>query len=353
MHSVSTNDGLLNNALPYKRATQEKPPQSLPAGFQKKERAFDLFGIKKSMLCLSMLLVLTLVCNYTFCQELQAKVTVMAGRVPNTVDKKIFITLQTQLTNFLNNRKWTKDAFQPNEKIECNFLLNIDRLVETGIYHASLTVQAARPVFNSGYQSPLINFQDADVTFRYVEYQPIEFNETRVQGSDALASNLTATLAYYAYTILGLDYDAQGAKGGDVYFQKAQNIVNNAPEGRDISGWKAFDGLRNRYWLSENMMNARYNIVHDVLYAYYRQGLDKMYENEGEGRTQILAALTQLQALNQDNPNLMVVQFFMQGKSQELTRIFKKASPLEKTRAVELLQKLDVPNAANYKQELK
>ena len=302
---------------------------------------------------LIILILSFLVCSSSFSQELQAKVTVLAGRVPNTVDKKIFTTLQTQLTNFMNNRKWTKDVFQPNEKIECNFLLNIDRVVETNVYKASLTIQAARPVYSSGYQTPLINFQDADVTFRYVEYQPIEFNETRVQGSDALASNLTATLAYYAYTIIGLDYDAFGPKGGDPYFQKAQNIVNNAPEGRDISGWKSFDGLRNRYWLSENLVNSRYNIVHDVIYAYYRQGLDKMYDNEDEGREQILAALTQLQALNQDNPNLMIVQFFMQGKSQELTRIFKKAPPQEKTRAVELLQKLDVSNAANYKQEIK
>lgn len=302
---------------------------------------------------LSLLLFTLLFCTAGFSQELQTKVTVVASRVPNTVDKKIFQTLQTQLTNFLNNRKWTKDAFQANEKIPCSFLLNIDRVVETNVYHASLTVQAARPVYNSSYQTPLINFQDADVTFRYAEYQPIEFNENRVQGSDALASNLTATLAYYVYTILGLDYDAMGPKGGDPYFQRAQNIVNNAPEGRDISGWKAFDGLRNRYWLAENLMNSRYNIVHDVIYTYYRQGLDAMYENEAEGRSQILTSLTQLQALNQDNQNLMVVQFFMQGKAQELTRIFKKGTPQEKTRAVELLQKLDVANASNYKQEIK
>ena len=299
------------------------------------------------------IVLLAMVCVQANGQEFKAKVTVLASRVPNTVDKKIFTTLQTQLTNFLNNRKWTKDVFQAAEKIECSFLLNIDRVVETNVYKASLTVQAARPVYNSSYQSPLINFQDGDVTFRYVEYQPVEFNETRVQGSDALASNLTATFAYYANTIIGLDYDAFGPKAGDIYFQKAQNIVNNAPEGRDISGWKAFDGLRNRYWLNENLMNPRYNIIHDVIYGYYRQGLDKMYENEADGREQVIAALTQLQALNQDNPNLMVLQFFMQGKSQELIRMFKKGSPQQKTRVVELLQKLDVANASNYKQEIK
>ena len=303
--------------------------------------------------CFSISIVFLLIFLHPQAQELQAKVSVIATRVPNTVDKKIFLTLQTQLNNFLNNRKWTKDAFQTQEKIDCNFLLNIDRLVETNIYKATLTIQAARPVYSSAYQTPLINYQDADVTFRYVEYQPVEFNENRIQGTDAMAGNLTATFAYYVYTILGLDYDSFSPKSGDPHFQKAQNIVNNAPEGRDITGWKAFDGLRNRYWLNENVMNNRYNILHDVIYNFYREGLDKMYEKDEAGRDQVLSALTQLQTLNQDNPNLMFVQFFMQGKSQELIKIFKKGSPLQKSRAVELLQKLDVANSANYKQEIK
>ena len=300
-----------------------------------------------------LLIVLCALSTITYSQELRSKVTVMANRVPTTVDKKIFQTLQTQLTNFINNRKWTPDVFQPQEKIECSFLLNIDQVLETNVYKASLTVQAARPVYNSSYVTALVNFQDADVTFRYVEYQPIEFNENRVQGSDAFASNLTAIISYYVYTIIGMDYGSFQAKGGDQFFQKAQNIVNNAPEGRNISGWKAFDGLRNRYWLVENLLNSRYNIVHDVIYNYYRQGLDNMYENEASARQQMLSALNQLQALNQQNPNTMFVQFFMQGKSQELIKIFKKASPPDKARAVEILQKLDVSKAGQYKQELK
>jgi hypothetical protein len=306
--------------------------------------------IKRKIL---VLLTISVFQSIIYGQEFQSKVTVVASRVPNTVDKKVFQTLQSQLTNFINNRKWTSDVFQPQERIDCNFLLNIESVVETNVYKASLTVQAGRPVFNSSYSTALINFQDADVTFRYVEYQPVEFNENRVQGSDALASNLTATFAYYVNIILGLDYDSFGAKGGDVFFQKAQNIVNNAPENRNISGWKAFDGLRNRYWLAENFMNTRFNLVHDVIYTYYRQGLDFMYENEANSRSQILNALVQLQALNQENPNSMVVQFFMLGKSQELIRIFKKALPQDKSRVVETLQKLDVANASKYQQELK
>ncbi len=286
-------------------------------------------------------------------QELQAKVTVNAQRVYNTVDKKIFNTLQSQLNNLLNNRKWTGDAFQANEKIECNFLLNIDKVVETNVYQASLTIQAARPVYNSTYQTALINYMDNDVTFRYVEFQPVEFNENRVQGTDPLASNLTAVLAYYVNMILGLDYDSFSPKGGDVFFQKALNIVNNAPENRSITGWKAFDGLRNRYWLAENMMNTRYNVVHDVMYTYYRQGLDNMYDNEGDARRAILNALRQLKNFNDQNQNTMIMQFFMQGKSLELIRIFKKAPQVEKQEAANILSVIDVSNAGKYKEELK
>jgi hypothetical protein len=286
-------------------------------------------------------------------QDLQSKVTVVASRVPNTVDKKVFQTLQTQLTNFINNRKWSQDVVQPQERIQCSFLLNIESEVETNVYKASLTIQAARPVFNSSYSTALINFQDPELTFRYIEYQPVEFNENRVQGSDALAGNLTATFAYYINIIMGLDYDSFGPKGGDLYFQKAQNIVNNAPENRNISGWKAFDGARNRYWLAENLLNNRFNLVHDIIYSYYRQGLDFMYENETDARSKILNALIQLQALNQDNPNSMIVQFFMIGKSMELIQIFKKSPPQDKLRALEVLQKLDVANASKYQQELK
>lgn len=286
-------------------------------------------------------------------QELQAKVSVLASRVSSTVDKKVFITLQTQLNNLMNNRKWTTDQFQPNEKIECSFLLNIETALEPGIYKATLTVQAARPVFNASYQTALVNFIDPDVTFKYVEFQPIEFNENRVQGTDAAASNLTAIFAYYAYMIIGLDYDSFAPKGGDPYFRKAQNIVNNAPEGKNLSGWRLFDGQRNRYWLNENLVNTRYNVIHDVLYSYYRSGLDKMFGSEPEARNNILQSLTQLQAFNKENANTMILQFFTQGKVQELIGIFKKATGEQKAKAVELLSELDIVNASRYKQELR
>jgi hypothetical protein len=282
-------------------------------------------------------------------QELQAKFTIVANRVSTEVDKKIFQTLQTSLTNFLNNRRWTNDTYQPQEKIKCNFLLTIDDAPGNNIYKSTLTIQAARPIYNTSYESPIINFQDPSVQFKYVEFQPIEFNENRIQGSDPMAANLTAVLAYYVNIILGMDYDSFGPRGGDPYFQKAQYIVNNAPEGGDISGWKAFEGLRNRFKLAQNFTDNRFNLLHDAIYTYYRS-FDKFYENETEGRNGILSALSYLNTINTENPNSMVMSFFFQGKSNELVKVFSKAETDMRTRARDYLVKLDLTNASAYKE---
>ncbi len=300
-------------------------------------------------------LVLFMFCSFatTQAQELRGKVTVVANRIGNTVNRSTFLTLQTALNNFINTRKWSAETYGPNEKIDCNFLLNLEQTSEANVYAASLTVQAARPVFNTTYLSPIINFKDDNVIFKYVEFQILEFNDNRVSGSDALVSNLTAVMAYYANLILAFDNLSFAPKGGDLYFQKAQNIINNAPDGRGITGWKAFDGIRNRYWLVENMVNARYNIMHDVYYNYYRLGMDRMYADENAARTEILNVLNLLTNFNNENPNTMINQFFFQGKSAELIKIFSKAKPMEKARALELLQKLDLTNSNTYKEQLK
>src|ERR1700754_43103 len=285
-------------------------------------------------------------------QELQANGSVVASRLPSTVDHKIFQTLQSSLYNFINGRKWSNESFQNNEKIVCNFLINVSSAGDNNTFQATLTVQAGRPIYNSSYQSPLINFQDANYSFRYVEYQPLDFNESRVQGSEPFTANLTAEIAYYVYMILGLDFDSFSLRGGDPYFQKALNIVNNAPDSRDISGWKAFDGVRNRYWLIENLTNSRYTLVHDAYYSYFRTGLDQLYDKESEGRTAILNALNMLNTVNTDNPNTMIMQFFFQSRANEVSKIFLKSPPDEKARALALLANLDISNINKYKQDL-
>ena len=299
------------------------------------------------------LILSILACSFSLMingQEIQARITVNVNKdkIGTQIDRKIFQTLQTALTNFINNRKWTNDAFQSSEKIQCNFLLNINDVVGQNLFKATLMVQAARPAYNSSYQCPLVNYIDDNLYFRYQEFQPIEFNENRIQGNDPLASNLTAVIAYWAYMILGFDYDSFSLRGGDPYFQKAQNIVNNAPESRDIIGWKNFESLRNRYWLSENINNNRFALLHDAIYSYYRSGMDIFYDNEDEGRNGILNCLNFLSTLNTENPNSMFIQFFFQGKSTEIVKVFSKANKEMKDRALNLLLKLDVTNARVY-----
>jgi hypothetical protein len=285
-------------------------------------------------------------------QELNGRVNVLSNRVANNVDKNSFQTLQTALIDFVNNRKWTNDVFAQKEKIDCSFLLNLESTGDANVYKASLTIQSSRPVFNTAYISPVINYIDNDIIFKYVQFQTLDFDDNRVSGADPLISDLTAIFAFYIDIILGMDYDSFSPRGGDVYFQKAQNIINNAPESSNITGWKAFDGTRNRYWLAENLLNSKYTIIHDAIYDYYRSGMDKLYDEEANARTQILNVLSMLNSFNSDNPNTMILPFFLQGKSQELINIFSKANPIDKAKALDLLEKIDVTNTSKYKEGL-
>jgi hypothetical protein len=283
-------------------------------------------------------------------QELNARVTVQASQIGNNINKSTFQTLQNALNNFLNTRKWTQEVYAQNEKIECNFFLNLQPTDEANVYQGSLTIQAARPVFNSNYLAPIINFKDADVIFKYVEFQTLEFNDARITQNDALISNLTALFAYYAYMAIGFDNNSFAIRGGQAAFLKAQNVVNNAPDGRGIKGWRLFDGLRNRYFLVDNMLNPKFAIINDIYYNYYRLGLDKFYEDENAARAEMMNVLNLLAVFNNDNPNTMINQFFFQGKANELAKLFSKAVPQDKARAVELLSRLDITNANIYKE---
>jgi hypothetical protein len=299
------------------------------------------------------LLVFTPLLQPVSAQELIARVSVSGARMPSTVDRRTFQALQTALTDFLNTRKWTSDSYQPQEKIECAFLLNLQSRVDVDTYSASLVIQAARPIFGTNYNSPLINYQDNDFTFKYVLFSSLLFDDNRVQGTDPLVANLTAIFAFYAYMIVGFDDESFSLKGGDPYFQKAWNIVNNAPDGSGVKGWNAFDGTINRYWLAENLQNSRYSLLHDIYYQYYRQGMDQLTTDPDKARSGVLTALSDMDNINQETPGTMIRQFFFQGKSTELGNMFVKADPTQKTRALDLLQRLDISNINKYKQILK
>ena len=285
-------------------------------------------------------------------QELSATVTIQSSKVDNQVDPKTFIQLQSQLKDFINQRKWSQDAFGNEEKIECSFYITIESVLSPGVYDAKLSIVSSRPVFNANYTTPVLNMQDPNFTFKYQLSQPIEFNENKVQGTDPLEANLTATIAYYINVILGLDYDSFSQKGGAPYFNKALNIVYNAPEGSGISGWKSFDGQRNRFILIDNLTKPGMEKIHDAIYAYYRQGLDQMSEKFELGSGAVLNALITMQELQEANTNTMIVPILMQGKYAEIIGIFGTAKKSIKNQLINTLSTIDLTNLNKYKEKL-
>ena len=285
-------------------------------------------------------------------QELSATVNVQTSKIENQIDTKIFTQFQKQLKDFINQRKWTSDVFALEEKIDCSFYITIESIVSPGVYEAKLSVVANRPVYNANYTTPLLNLQDANFTFKYQLAQPMEFNENRVQGADPLEANLTAVIAYYINIIIGLDYDSFAPKAGMPYFNKALNIVYNAPEGSGISGWKSYDGQRNRYILVDNLTKSGFDKLHDVIYSYNREGLDQMADKPEIGRAAILNALMAMQEINDANVNSMAVPILMQGKFTEIVGIFGNADKSLKKQLLNTLSVIDIANINRYKEKL-
>lgn len=287
-----------------------------------------------------------------YAQELSATVNVQTSKIENQIDTKIFTQFQKQLNDFINQRKWTTDVFSIEEKIDCNFFITIESIVSPGVYEAKLSVVANRPVYNANYTTTLLNMQDANFTFKYQLAQPMEFNENRVQGADPLEANLTAVIAYYINIIIGLDYDSFALKAGMPYFNKALNIVYNAPEGSGISGWKSYDGQRNRYIFIDNLTKSGMDKLHEIIYSYNREGLDQMTEKPEIGKAAILNALMAMQEFNDANVNSMVIPILMQGKFTEIVGIFGTADKSMKKQLLSTLNAIDIANINRYKEKL-
>ena len=285
-------------------------------------------------------------------QELAATVNVQTNKIENQIDTKIFTQFQKQIKDFINQRKWTTDAFAIEEKIDCSFYITIESIASPGVYEAKLSVVANRPVYNASYTTPLLNMQDANFTFKYQLAQPMEFNENRVQGADPLEANLTAVIAYYINIIIGLDYDSFAPKAGLPYFNKALNIVYNAPEGSGITGWKSYDGQRNRYIFVDNLTKSGFDKLHELIYSYNREGLDQMADKPEIARAAILNALMGMQELNETNVNSMVVPILMQGKFTEIVGIFGTADKAMKKQLLNTLSSIDIANINRYKEKL-
>lgn len=256
-------------------------------------------------------------------------------------ERKVFETLRSAIFEFMNNRKWTDYNFSVEERIECTILINISRRISTDEFAAELNMALKRPIFNSTYNSTTLNFVDKDFRFTYVEYQPLEFIE------NSHTSNLTSVLAFYAYIFLGLDFDSFTLKGGDIYYDKAENIANAAQSSAYV-GWKSFDGDKNRFWLIKNLLNPTHSKVRRFMYEYHRLGLDVMYDDNVKGRTAILKSLGYLAEVKDSYPNLFILQVITDAKSDEFINVFSEATPSEKTRAMNILKKLDPANSSKY-----
>lgn len=295
--------------------------------------------IAKSKLILTVLIIFISV-NNLFAQELNCQISVQTPQIQAS-DKSIYEKLQTDLRDFMNNHKWTGDEFLNQERIECSIVITISERVSTDEFKANIQVSSRRPVYHSSYNTPMFNHQDNDYTFRYVQDQLIEFDEGNI------TSNLTAVLGYYAYIIIGLDYDSYSPLGGSLYFSKAQTIANNSQNLAD-RGWKAYESSRNRYWLVENLLNVSFRPLRDLLYTYHRQGLDKFEENIADSRLIVSESLKSLRKVYQDKPNSFLLQSFFTAKVDELVNIYTSAPTTEKNELIPILSQIDPAHSLNY-----
>jgi hypothetical protein len=258
----------------------------------------------------------------------------------NSTEKEIIKQMKQSVYDFMNDTKWTEDEFKTEERINCNIQIQIKTIPSTGNYTGYIQVQFNRPAFNSNYNSVLFNFQDDDVAFSFSRNAVLQYNENQYKD------NLTSILSFYAYFILGMDYDSFSLKGGTPHFTKAQQIVTNA-QVSGAAGWKANEtGKRNRYWLVENILQPAFEPVRECNYMYHRKGIDMLYENKVAGKKAMYDALNKLTPVVQRNPNNLNTLNFLYSKIQEFKNVLSDSETKEKTDFVNLLKKLDSGNSS-------
>jgi Domain of unknown function (DUF4835) len=262
-------------------------------------------------------------------------------------DRKVFDQLEVTIKEFLNNSKWTNDVFLQEERIKCNFILTISQELDGNQFEAELAVQATRPVFGSGYETPLISYLDKDISFTYEQNQPIEFLRDNPENQ-----NLSSILAFYVNIIMGLDYDSFSQYGGENYLLNAEKIVNNVQNSssNSASGWRPSDGgkNRNRYWIMENLLNPRVRPFRNAMYNYHRKGLDLFTTNQDQAKAAILLALEDIDKVSAAYFNSMIIQMFTYTKKDELIEMWKIAPKAQKERVVQILSKIDPANTQRY-----
>lgn len=292
------------------------------------------------------IILLAMALSFTaYGQELRCNVQVVSQQVQGS-NKQVFQTLQNAIYEFMNNWVWTNHVYTIEERIECNLMINITEQISADEFKGTLTVQASRPVYNSNYTTTTLNFIDNDIHFRYVEFSPLEFD------LNSFTSNLTSILGFYAYYILGLDYDTFSMFGGTPYFANAERIVINAQNTAE-SGWKPLDDLahKSRYWLSKDILDPDYEPLREFNYRYHRLGLDLMDEKVAEGRAEITNSLELIQDIYRKRPDpyMYLLRLVFDSKVDELINVYTESYPEERNRAHAILIEVDKTNTNKYK----
>lgn len=291
---------------------------------------------------ISVFLVCMVLTSNLFAQELKCNVTLNSDMIQGT-NKSVFSTLQKSISEFVNNRKWSEQTYTTTERIDCSMNIIVKK-VEGDQFSAEIQIQSRRPVFNSSYNTTLLNFKDNDFTFEYKEFDQLEMNETTI------TSNLTAVLAYYSYLIIGYDMDSYSRLGGSPFFEAAERIVSSA-QSADLPGWKAFESSKNRYALINNITDEAFKKFRNFFYEYHRIGLDEMAINMTNARQRIFTGLPLVREANRARPSAIIISSFMDAKNDELISIFSKATENEKKEAVQILSDIN-PTAIDHYEKI-
>lgn len=277
--------------------------------------------------------------------NLQVRVNAPALKI---ADPRSIVALEKAITEFFNDRKWTSDEYEVEERIEGNIQINIKDDPQANSFVADMFITSGRPVYNSNYTSPLLNHVDRDISFIYSEQDPLRDNRA------IFTDNLSSILTFYAYIILGFDYDSFAVNGGDVHFKTANNILANIPPNVSSSdrNWSSLGGDRNRYWLMENILNQRMRRYRQAYYDYHRKGLDRMAEDATLGKAIIMSCLKEVAAVNESYPNTMLLQMFSNSKRSEILEVFKNSMKSEQRQVYDIMSKID-PGQADFLKELR
>ena len=277
-------------------------------------------------------------------QELRCAVQVVAPGVQG-VNRNVFQSLRESIYEFMNNQQWTDQSYENSERIECTLHFSIDEVKGVDRFQGSLRVQSRRPVYNASYKSTVLNLKDDNIDFNFAEQENLVYNESNIE------SNLVGILVYYAYMILGYDYETFSSEGGTPYFREAEEVVGQMQNARQ-AGWKAFEDRQNRYWLVDNVLDEDHGPLRTCYYEYHRKGLDLMAENREEGRSNIVSALDGLQSVYRRNPGSFALQVFFDAKQKELVNIFSESFQQEKAEVVNILTEVNPANSDTYEKLL-